>query len=47
MWTVGIEVLCVIVTVAIFLVQPNITTGLCAIFTAIVAIFTVASYFMR
>lgn len=47
MWTVIIEVLCVIATVAKFLVQPTTFTGLCAIVVTTVASFTIASHFMR
>lgn len=47
MWTVIIEVLCVIATVGSFLVQPTTFTGLCAIVVTTVASFTIASHFMR
>ena len=47
MWTVIIEVLCIIATVGQFLVQPTTFTGLCAIVIITVASFTIASYFMR
>ena len=47
MWTVVIEVLCIIAAVGSFLVQPTTFTGLCAIVVTTAASFTIASYFMR
>ena len=47
MWAVIIEVLCVVVAVGSFLVQPTTFTGLCAIVVTTVASFTIASHFMR